>query len=346
MAMEENSVDFILSSFPFGNLYEYAEIYNDFGHNEDNASFFRQLDFLTPELLRVLKPGRICALHVKDRMYYSYQNGTGRYSVGRFSDQCADNMEEAGFYFMGRITVTTDVVAENNQTYRLTWSEQCKDGTKMGVGMTEYILLFYKPATDTSKGYADVRVEKTKEEYALGQWQLDAHSFWKSSGNRLMTIEELKSVDLKRLSKFSEQLQKDFIYDYEQHVKLSEDLNKVGRLPKKFMLLPPTSNTDWIWDDIVRMRTMNSLQVQNGNEKHVCPLQIDVVDRLITRYTNSGELVFDPFNGIGTVVYRAIALDRRGRGHELNAPYYDNSVIYCRSAEMKKMVPTLFDTIS
>lgn len=49
------------------------------------------------------------------------------------------------------ITVVTDVVRENNQTYRLGWTEQCKDGTKMGVGCPEYILLFRKLPTDHSK---------------------------------------------------------------------------------------------------------------------------------------------------------------------------------------------------
>ena len=63
-----------------------------------------------------------------------------------------------GFQFFGMITVVTDVVRENNQTYRLGWTEQCKDGTKMGVGCPEYVLLFRKLPTDTSTAYADVPV--------------------------------------------------------------------------------------------------------------------------------------------------------------------------------------------
>jgi hypothetical protein len=63
---------------------------------------------------------------------------------------------------MGMITVVTDVVRENSQTYRLTWSMQCEDGSRMGVGMPEYVLLFRKPPTDPTSGYADEPVEKTK----------------------------------------------------------------------------------------------------------------------------------------------------------------------------------------
>lgn len=84
------------------------------------------------------------------------------------------------------ITVVTDVVRENNQTYRLGWSEQCKDGSKMGVGCPEYILLFRKLPTDKSNAYADEPVTKSKEEYGRAQWQIDAHGYWRSSGDRLL----------------------------------------------------------------------------------------------------------------------------------------------------------------
>jgi hypothetical protein len=64
---------------------------------------------------------------------------------------------------MGMKTIVTDVVRENNQTYRLGWTEQCKDGTKMGVGMPEYLLIFRKPPTDTSNSYADEPVVKSRK---------------------------------------------------------------------------------------------------------------------------------------------------------------------------------------
>jgi len=115
----DNSVDMILTSIPFGDHYEYSDNYNDFGHNHGNDNFFKQMDFLTPNLLRVLKPGRVAAIHVKDRIRYSYQNGTSFTTISDFSGQTVQHFIKHGFYLMGKITVTTDVVAENNQTYRL-----------------------------------------------------------------------------------------------------------------------------------------------------------------------------------------------------------------------------------
>lgn len=63
--MEDNSVDLIVTSIPFSNHYEYTPSYNDFGHNEDTERFFEQMDFLSPNLLRILKPGRVFACHVQ-----------------------------------------------------------------------------------------------------------------------------------------------------------------------------------------------------------------------------------------------------------------------------------------
>ena len=66
--MSTNSVDHILTSIPFGNQYEYSPNYSDLGHTDNPKHFFEQMDFLTPDLLRVLKPGRVAAIHVKDRI--------------------------------------------------------------------------------------------------------------------------------------------------------------------------------------------------------------------------------------------------------------------------------------
>ena len=189
--MQDNSVDLIHTSIPFSNHYEYSANYNDFGHNATTAKFFEQMDFLTPELFRILKPGRVAAIHVKDRVLFGNATGTGMPTIEPFHVYTIEHYIKHGFQYFGMITVITDVVRENNQTYRLGWTENCKDGSKMGVGCPEYILLFRKLPTDTSKAYADVPVVKSKDEYTKGQWQIDAHPFYRSDGNRLVSKEEL-----------------------------------------------------------------------------------------------------------------------------------------------------------
>lgn len=341
----ENHVDLIVTSIPFANHYEYSPSYNDFGHTENNDHFWAQMDHLTPELLRILKPGRIYACHVKDRILFGNVTGAGAPTVSPFHCEAIMHGRKHGFDYMGLITVVTDVVRENNQTYRLGWSEQCKDGTKMGVGSPEYVVLFRKPQTDRSKGYADVPVKKSKDEYTRAHWQVDAHAFWRSSGNRQITAEELAGLGPDKLASLFTQYSLQQVYDYEFHIRIGEELEARGALPSTFMSLAPGSHHPDVWHDVTRMLTLNSDQSRRAVEKHVCPLQFDIVDRLIERYSNPGELVYDPFCGLGTVPYRAILKGRRGGGSELNAGYFMDQVHYLRSAEKQVSMPSLFDAL-
>lgn len=342
----EASVDLIVTSIPFANHYEYSPSYNDFGHTEDNDHFWGQMDYLTPELLRILKPGRIYACHVKDRILFGNVTGAGAPTVSPFHCEAIMHGRKHGFDYMGLITVVTDVVRENNQTYRLGWSEQCKDGTKMGVGSPEYIVLFRKPQTDRSKGYADTPVKKTKEGYTRAHWQVDAHAFWRSSGNRQITAEELAGLGPDKLASLFTKYSLQSVYDYEFHIKIGEELEARGALPSTFMSLAPGSHHPDVWHDVTRMLTLNSDQSRRAVEKHVCPLQFDIVDRLIERYSNPGERVYDPFCGLGTVPYRAILKGRTGGGSELNPGYFMDQVHYLKSAERAFSMPTLFDALA
>lgn len=343
--METNSIDLIHTSIPFSNHYEYTPSYNDFGHNENTQRFFEQMDYLTPQLLRILKPGRVMAIHVKDRVLFGNATGTGMPTMEPFHADCIHHYMKHGFQYFGMITVVTDVVRENNQTYRLGWTEQCKDGTKMGVGCPEYILLFRKLPTDTSTAYADEPVTKTKDEYTRAQWQIDAHGFWRSSGDRLITKEELLKLPITNLQAAYRRYSRETVYSYEEHVEIAKRLDKDGHLPATFMVVAPGSWSPWVWDDINRMKTLNTSQSQRRQALHVCPLQIDIVDRIINRYSNPGDLILDPFGGIGTVALRAIKAGRRGYTIELNNDYFRDAVGYLNAEDEKYEMPTLFDLV-
>ncbi len=367
--MEENSAGLIVTSIPFSNQYEYSPNYADFGHTDNNAHFWQQMDYLVPELLRVLQPGRVAAIHVKDRITPGGVNGFGFQTVQPFSDECTQAFQRHGFAFIARKTIVTDVVRENNQTYRLGWTEQCKDGSRMGAGMPEYVLLFRKPPTDRSNGYADTPVEKLKPlcddngapaafdpktnwkqpipgtGYSRAKWQFDAHGYTRSSGDRLLSSAELAKLPHEKMFKIWRERSTNVPYAFQDHVAMAEELDRAGRLPATFMLFPPHSWHPDVWTDIARMRTLNSTQAQKNREMHLCPLQFDIVDRLITQFSNPGDVVFDPFSGIGTVPYCAVKQGRRGRGHELATGYFHDSIIYLRQAEAKDAAPSLFDLL-
>jgi len=341
--MEENSVDMICTSIPFGNQYEYSPSFNDFGHNTGDGAFFEQMGFLVPNLLRVLRPGRIAAIHVKDRILFGNVTGFGGPTVNPFSDKTTAAFTKGGFVLLARITIDTDVVRENNQTYRLGWSENAKDGTKMGAGMPEYVLVFRKLPSDLSNAYADVPVRKSKEDYTRANWQLDAAGLWRSDGNRLPDPDILKHLTHEDIIRIWKSYSLQGGYSFDEHVSVCKAMESVGKLPSSFMLFPPVSRNRDIWTDIARMRTLNSEQSRRNEEQHVCPLQLDIIKRLVTRYTNPGDTVLDPFNGIGSTAYQSILMGRKAVGIELNEEYWRCAVGYCEMAEVKAHSPTLFD---
>jgi hypothetical protein len=346
-AMDEGSVGLIVTSIPFGTLYEYSTAIEDFGHSPDTDTFWSQMDYLTPDLLRVLAPGRIYACHVKDRIVFGNTTGAGYSMVDPFHAEAILHYRRHGFDFLGQITVVTDVVRENNQSYRLGWTEQCKDGTRMGVGTPEYVLIFRKPQSDRSQGRADVPVVKDKEQYSRARWQTDAHAFWRDSGNRPLCPEDFDGLSTGARSKLFASWTRSEVYDYELHVRIGERIDAKGQLPATFMCLAPGSPHPDVWseDEVLRFRTLNTEQARRRLDQHVCPMPFGIADRLINRYSNPGDVVYDPFAGIGTVPRQAVLAGRIGWGTELCEAYFRDAVGYLAAAERQVNSPTLFDLI-
>ena len=148
------------------------------------------------------------------------------------------------------------------------------------------------------------------------------------------------------MQKVYRQYSRSHVYNYEEHVKLANDLDKDGKLPASFMVVAPGSWNDSVWDDINRMRTLNTQQRLKRKQMHLCPLQLDIVERLVDRYSNPGEIVLDPFGGLMTVPLVALKKDRKGIGIELNPDYFRDGLGYLKTEEAKKMEPTLFDFLN
>jgi hypothetical protein len=139
-----------------------------------------------PRCLRVTIPGRFAIVHVKDRIIYGSRNN-GYRKMHRFSDHCADATRRTA------LTVLRPHHHRHRPGARKCPNEQSallelkKDASRYGVGMPEYLLLFRKPHTTTAEGgqWSDARIDSiTDENYGLPRWQLDANSFWRSSGER------------------------------------------------------------------------------------------------------------------------------------------------------------------
>jgi len=91
------------------------------------------------------------------------------------------------------------------------------------------------------------------------------------------------------------------------------------------------------------MLTLNGSQSRKNLNMHICPLQFDIVERIINRFSSKGDIVADPFGGLGTVPYKAVKMGRIGYGCELNAESWLDGIQYLRASEINVLSPTLFE---
>lgn len=117
-------------------------------------------------------------------------------------------------------------------------------------------------------------------------------------------------------------------------------------------ILPDLTNDEWIewarpvWFNVRETRTLNVAEArENDDERHIAPLQLDTIERCIRLWSNPGELVLDPFNGIGSSGFEAVRLGRRYCGVELKPSYYRVAVRNLQRAEREKLAPDLFSAV-
>jgi len=179
--LPDNCIDLSVYSPPFSSLYIYSESAFDMGNVANDAEFMERYRFLVREKLRVTRPGRLTAIHVKDLVYYQNSSENGDAGLRPFSDQCTQVHLEEGWAFHCRITIWRDPVLERSKTnaHGLLWKTFQKDSSFCRVGMPEYLLVFRKWARPGQEDLVHA-VEHPKEgRFATVQpWQDLASPVW------------------------------------------------------------------------------------------------------------------------------------------------------------------------
>lgn len=271
--IESDSIDFSVFSPPFSTLFTYSDNIHDMGNCVSDEEFFQQSQFMLRELYRIIKPGRLIAIHSKDLARYKNSSGyTGLYD---FTGAYHKAVESVGFKYHSKITIWTDPVLEmqRTKTQRLLYKQLRKDSTYTGVGLPEYVTIFRK-WEGNEKDWTPV-TNKNTDNFPLDTWQQWASPVW---------------MDIKRT---------DVLNNY-----------KAATDPK--------------------------------DEKHIAPLQLSVIERCIAMWTNKGETVFTPYLGIGSEVYQAVKMHRKGIGSELKESYFDQAVKNINNAIAERSQATLF----
>lgn len=292
--LPENSIDLSVYSPPFAGLYNYSSSEKDFSNCETKEQFLEQYDFLIAELARVTKPGRITAVHVTD-----VHTNTGR--LWDFPGEVIRLHEKHGFEYHNRITVWKEPLKVRMRTMVQSLMHKfiVEDATKCFPAMPDYVLIFKKhgenagPVTHLN-GLNDF-------EYFGETPFLEAHK--ETYGNY---------IDFRR-----------------KWIGFTGDQRE-----NKLSHLTWQRYASSVWDDV---RIDNVLPFKDSkeedDEKHVHPLQFDVIDRIIYLYSNPNETVLTPFMGVGSEVYSPVSMGRKAIGIELKDSYFKQAILNLKEAE-------------
>ena len=288
-AMPQDSVDCAIFSPPFGSLFTYSDSERDLGNAGDGAKFINQYMFFARALTRVMKPGRITCVHCTDLPMRKGRDGA--IGLQDFSGDLIRAHTDAGMIYHGRVTIWKDPVVEMQRTKALglLHAQIRKDSAMNRVGMPDYMLFFRKD------GIAPNKIEHA----AHGRDDAGAH----------ITIAR----------KWLEHMRKEGLCrDVPDDAVLAELLKHV-----EFDVMEWQKLASPVWMNIDQGKVLNGYRGARtlDDERHVCPLQLDTIEKCLRLYSKPGDVVMDPFNGVGSTGYMAIKQLRRYIGFELKPEY-------------------------
>ena len=307
--IKSDSVHFQIFSPPFSNLYIYSDSVRDMGNCKNDKTFFEQLEYLISELYRILAPGRLCAVHCKDLV--DYKTRDGRSGLRDFPGETIRRFEKYGFKYHSRVTIWKDPVIEMQRTKAqgLLHKQVKKDASMSRMGLPDYLIVFRKwPENGETSGPEPVVRPGGFRGYVGENFPVDP------------------------------------VYTLEKN---DQGVHELVRIPKGddiFSIHVWQRYASPVWFDIQQTNVLNFRVARDcQDEKHICPLQMDVIKKAIHLWTNPGDVVFTPFAGIGSEMVGAVELGRKASGIELKGSYVEYSVKYLEEIENKEQQLELFN---
>lgn len=295
-ALPDESIDLSVYSPPFAGLYNYSSSERDFSNCETKEQFLEQYEFLIAQIARVTKPGRITAVHCTDVFDNSCNLWDFPHEIIRIHDKY-------GFQYRNRITIWKEPLKVRMRTMVKSLMHKLivEDSTQCFTAMPDYVLIF------TKRGENSVPVTHAK---GLNRY----------FGATPILPNILRAFNNANETKFNE----DELWQYLQNT--FEDHNEPSSNKLSHYIWQRYASS--VWDDV---RIDNVLPFRDSkeedDEKHVHPLQLDVIDRIVELYSNPGETVLTPFMGVGSEVYSPVSLGRKAIGIELKDSYYKQAII-------------------
>jgi len=294
----DNSIGFSVFSPPFANLYIYSDSVADMGNCADYDEFQRHYDYLAAELMRVLMPGRLVAIHCKDLP--KYMNRDGAAGLYDFPSDLRESMERAGFIYHSRVTIWKDPVTEMQRTknHGLLHRNFSDRSEVVRQGMADYILVFRKWSDDMP----DKQIQHNIGGPDSNTDGIEAHQYIGTQGPEYWRDDRDYSIQV-----------------WQRYASP-------------------------VWFDINQQDVLNHrIAKTDQDEKHICPLQLDVIERCIWLWSNPGDTVLSPFTGIGSEGYVALKTRRKFIGIELKKSYWQMAQKHLEVALTDRNTMTLFD---
>lgn len=259
----DNSIDFTIYSPPFEQLFTYSNSDRDFGNSKSSSEFHQHYEFLIKDSLRMMRPGRLVAVHCMNLT--TSKANDGFIGIRDFRGDIIRAHQSAGFIYHSEVCIWKDPVVAMQRTKALGLLHKTikKDSSMSRQGLADYLVIFRKP------GVNDKPISHTAEEFPVQMWQRYASP---------------------------------------------------------------------VWFDIDQSRTLNFRDARHEDDvKHICPLQLDVIERSMDLWTAPNDLVFSPFTGVGSEGYTAVKMGRRFIGSELKPSYYEQALKNMADAKSKNM---------
>lgn len=294
--LKDKSVDLSVYSPPFCGLYNYSSDHRDMSNCATKQEFLTQYEFLVKEISRVTKDGRITAVHCTD----VFDN---KCFLWDFPHEIIKIHEKYGFHYRNRITIWKEPLKVRMRTMVQSLMHKfiVEDSTKCFTAMPDYMLIF------TKRGENQVPVTHK-------------NGFKRYFGETPILKNILTAFNNANETKFDENQ----LWEYLQNTYQDSEDPKSNKLSHYIWQRYASS----VWDDI---RIDNILPFRDSkeddDEKHVHPLQLDVIDRIVELYSNEGEVVLTPFMGVGSEAYSPVSLGRKAIGIELKDSYFKQAKI-------------------
>jgi hypothetical protein len=277
------------------------------GNAASHDEFLKHHAFMAKELFRVMKPGTVICDHVKDTVFYANSSETGESGLFPFSDMALASYRAAGFILRARTTVWRCPVMERSKSNpeRLLYKNIGENSRVSAPGMPEYILVMRKVAQGVKIGDP---VRHAVNKWGIEKWEEDSREIALDHAKRLLVAGMIEGWDDRLLDKLA--------------------------AAAKFPLDQWQEWASPVWMSTSTTDVLNSRFKANGDDKHICPMPLDLIERCLTLYSNPADLVLDPFNGIGSTGFKAVKMRRRYLGIELKPEYAKQAKKFLDEAEV------------